>query len=149
MAINPDYVGKTYPPSAPYEVSRVKIAEFADAIGDRNPLYTDRAAAQQVGYPDVIAPPTFPIVISMASSASAVGDPGLGLNYAMVVHGEQRFEYSRPLMAGDVVTAQVTISDIRSVGRNSLMTTTTRISTVDGDLVCTAFSTLVERGGAT
>jgi len=148
MAINPEYVGKAYPPGAPYEVSRVKLAEFADAIGDHNPVYRDRAAAMQAGFPDVIAPPTFPIVISMASSASAVADPGLGINYAMVVHGEQRFEYTRPLVAGDVVTAQVTISDIRNVGRNSMMTTTTRISTVDGEHVCTAYSTLVERGGA-
>ena len=50
MAINPDYIGKTYPPSAPYEVSRVKLAEFADAIGDRSPLYRDRAAAQAAGW---------------------------------------------------------------------------------------------------
>jgi acyl dehydratase len=148
MAINPDFVGKTFPPSAPYEVSRVKLAEFADAIGDHNPVYRDRAAAQQAGFPDVIAPPTFPIVISMASSARALAEPGLNLNYAMVVHGEQRFEYSRPLRAGDVVTAQATISDIRDVGRNSLMTTTTQIRTLDGEHVCTAHSTLVERGGA-
>jgi acyl dehydratase len=148
MAINPDFVGKTFPPSAPYEVSRVKLAEFADAIGDQNPVYRDRSAAQEAGFPDVIAPPTFPIVISMASSARALSEPGLNVNYAMVVHGEQRFEYARPLRAGDVVTAQVTISDIRDVGRNSLLTTTTHISTVDGEHVCTAHSTLVERGGA-
>jgi len=148
MAINPDFVGKTFPPSAPYEVSRVKLAEFADAIGDQNPLYHDRSAAQEAGFPDVIAPPTFPIVISMASSARALAAPGLNVNYAMVVHGEQRFEYTRPLRAGDVVTAQVTISDIRDVGRNSLLTTTTQISTLDGEHVCTAYSTLVERGGA-
>jgi acyl dehydratase len=147
MAINRDYVGKTYPPSEPYEVSRVKLAEFADAIGDQNPVYHDRAAAQAAGFPDVIAPPTFPIVISMASSGQAIADPGLNVNYAMVVHGEQRFEYSRPLMAGDVVTAQVTITDIRDAGRNSMMTTTTQITTVDGEHVCTAHSTLVERGG--
>jgi acyl dehydratase len=148
MAINPDFLGKTFPPSEPYEVSRVKLAEFADAIGDSNAVYRDRAAAQEAGFPDVIAPPTFPIVISMASSGRALAEPGLNLNYAMVVHGEQRFEYSRPLHAGDVVTAQVTISDIRDVGRNSMMTTTTQISTVDGEHVCTAISTLVERGGA-
>ncbi len=148
MAINPDFLGKTFPPGAPYEVSRVKLAEFADAIGDQNPVYRDRAAAQEAGFPDVIAPPTFPIVISMASSSRALAEPGLNLNYAMVVHGEQRFEYTRPLRAGDVVTAQVTISDIRDVGRNSMMTTTTRINTVDGEHVCTAYSTLVERGGA-
>jgi len=148
MAINRDYVGKSFPPSAPYEVSRVKLAEFADAIGDPNPVYRDRKAAQQAGHPDVIAPPSFPIVISLASSAQAITDPGLNLNYAMVVHGEQRFEYARPLVAGDVVTAQVTISDIKEAGRNSMMTTTTQIRTIEGELVCTAISTLVERGAA-
>jgi acyl dehydratase len=148
MAINPDFLGKTFPPSAPYEVSRVKLAEFADAIGDQNPLYRDSAAAQAAGFPDVIAPPTFPNVITMTSSSRALAEPGLNLNYAMVVHGEQRFEYARPLHAGDVVTAQVTITEIRDVGRNSMMSTTTQISTVDGELVCTAHSTLVERGGA-
>jgi acyl dehydratase len=148
MAINPDFLGKTFPPSAPYEVSRVKLAEFADAIGDQNPLYRDSAAAQAAGFPDVIAPPTFPNVITMTSSSRALAEPGLNLNYAMVVHGEQRFEYARPLHAGDVVTAQVTITEIRDVGRNSMMSTTTQISTVDGEHVCTAHSTLVERGGA-
>jgi|SRR5215467_10327816 len=148
MALNRDYLGKTYPPGDPYEVSRVKIAEFADAIGDRNPLFRDRGAAAEAGFPDVIAPPTFAIVIAMASSSRAVADPGLNLNYAMVVHGEQRFEYSRPLMAGDVVTAQVTIDDIRDAGRNSMMTTRTEIRTTAGEHVCTAYATLVERGGA-
>jgi acyl dehydratase len=148
MAVNRDYLGRTFPAAAPYEVSRVKIAEFADAIGDPNPLYRDRATAQAAGYADVIAPPTLAIVISMAGSAQAVADPGLGLNYAMVVHGEQRFEYSRQLMAGDVVTAQAKISDIKEAGRNVLMTTETELRTVDGEHVCTAYSTLVERGGA-
>ena len=148
MAINRDYVGRAFSATEPYEISRVKIAEFADAIGDPNPLYRDRAAAQAAGHADVIAPPTFAIVISQAGSAPAIADPGLGLNYAMVVHGEQRFEYDRPLMAGDVVTAQATISDIRDAGRNVMLSTKTEISTVDGEHVCTAYSTLVERGGA-
>jgi acyl dehydratase len=148
MAINPDYLGKTFPPSEPYEVSREKLKEFADAIGDANPIYRNRAAAVKAGFADVIAPPTFPIVISMASSAQALADPGLNLNYAMVVHGEQRFEYSRPLLAGDVVTAQVTISSIRDVGSLSMMTTTTELRTIEGEHVCTAHSTIVERGGA-
>jgi len=148
LAINPDFIGRTFPPSAPYELSRVKLAEFADAIGDPNPLYRDRAAAVEAGFPDVIAPPTFPIVISMASSGQALADPALNLNYAMVVHGEQRFEYQRPLHAGDVVTAEVTISDVRDIGRNSVITTSTKISTVNGEHVCTAHAMLVERGGA-
>src|SRR5580704_19153992 len=107
MAVNRDDAGRTFPPSEPYEVSRVKIAEFAAAIGDPSPIYRDRAAARAAGHGDVIAPPTFAIVISMAGSLAALADPGLGLNYAMVVHGEQRFTYVRPLTAGDIVTAQV------------------------------------------
>jgi acyl dehydratase len=148
VGINRDYVGRTFPATAPYEVSRIKVAEFADAIGDPNPVFRDRAAAQAAGYPDVIAPPTFAVVVAMASSRTAVGDPGLGLNYAMVVHGEQRFDYSRPLHAGDVVTAQSTISAIREVGSITMLTTETQIRTVDGEHVCTGFSTLVERGAA-
>ncbi len=124
----------------------VKIAEFAAAIGDANPVYRDRAAALAAGHADVIAPPTFAIVISMAGSGAALADPGLGLNYAMVVHGEQRFTYTRPLAAGDVVTAQVTLTEIRDAGRNVMLTTSTDITTVAGELVCTAYSTIVERG---
>ena len=148
MAINPDYVGRTYEPTEPYEVSRVKIAEFANAIGDPSPLCRDQAAAQAAGYPDVIAPPTFAIVITMANSSYAVLDGGLGLDYSMVVHGEQRFEHARPLHAGDIVVAQSTITDIRDAGRNVMLTTRTDIKTTGGEHVCTALSTLVERGGA-
>jgi len=148
VALNKDYAGRTFPATAPYEVSRVKIAEFADAIGDPNPVFRDRDAAQAAGYPDVIAPPTFPVVVAMAASGMVVRDPGLGLNYAMVVHGEQRFEYSRPLHAGDLVTAQSTISAIREVGSITMLTTETQIRTVDGEHVCTGISTLVERGAA-
>jgi acyl dehydratase len=146
MAINPDYVGRTFEPTEPYEVSRVKIAEFADAVGEPSALCRDRAAAQAAGYPDVIAPPTFAIVVSAAGSAKVTHDPGLGVNYAMVVHGEQSFEHARPLHAGDVVVTQSTIESIRAAGGMTLMTTVTQIRTVDGEHVCTARSTLVERG---
>ena len=146
MAINPDYAGRTFEPSAPYDVSRVKIAEFATAIGDTSPLCRDRAAAQAAGYPDVIAPPTFAIVVTSADTAKLLTDPGLGVNYAMVVHGEQSFTYSRPLRAGDVVAAQSTIESIKQVRNMTTMATVTEIRTVDGEHVCTARSTLVERG---
>jgi acyl dehydratase len=146
VAINTAYAGRTFEPSAPYEVSRVKIAEFADAIGEPSALCRDRAAAQAAGYPDVIAPPTFAIVVTAASTARVVQDPDLGVNYAMIVHGEQSFEHARPLHAGDVVVSQATIESIRPVGTMTTMTTVTQIRTVDGEHVCTARSTLVERG---
>ena len=146
MAINTDYTGRTFDPSAPYEVSRVKIAEFADAVGEPSALCRDRAAAQAAGYPDVIAPPTFAIVAGAANSARVTHDPGLGVNYAMIVHGEQSFSYSRPIHAGDVLVSQTTIESIRPLGSMTTLTTVTQIRTTDGEHVCTARSTLVERG---
>ena len=148
MALNRDFVGRTYTSSTPYEVSRVKIREFAAAIGDSNPIYRDREAAQAAGHPDVIAPPTFPIVFSLQSGGEALADPELGLNFAMVVHGEQRFEYVRPIHAGDELVTSATITDIRSVGRNELLTVRSDVSTVSGEPVCTTYNTIVERGGA-
>jgi len=122
----------------------VKIKEFAEAIGDPNPVYRDREAAKAAGHPDVIAPPTFPIVISL--SGGDLLDPELGLNFAMVVHGEQRFEYQRPLRAGDVVVTESTIAAMRSIGRNERLDIKTVITTVEGEHVCTAHNVLIERG---
>ena len=146
MAPRPEFAGRTHGPSAPYEISRVKIAEFATAIGEQSPLCFDKAAAQAAGYPDVIAPPTFAIVVSAASSGGLVRDPDFGINYAMVVHGEQNFEHIRPLHAGDVVTATTTVEQIRPIGKHTSVTFRTEISTTDGELVCTARNLLVERG---
>lgn len=148
MALNRDFVGRTYASKSSYEVSRVKIREFAAAIGDGNPIYRDRDAAQAAGHPDVVAPPTFPIVFSLQSGGEALADPELGLNLAMVVHGEQRFEYVRPIYAGDELVTSSTITDIRSAGRNELLTVRSDISTVAGEPVCTTYNTIVERGGA-
>lgn len=148
MPLDQSFIGRTYPPTEPYEVGREKIREFADAIGDLNPVYRDRAAAQALGYPDVIAPPTFPIVVSMRASALVVRDPALGLDYSKVVHGEQQFVYQRPIHAGDVLQVRCTVESIRSVAGNEILTTRGEVSTLDGELVVTAISTLVARGTA-
>jgi acyl dehydratase len=145
VPINPEAVGRTYSPSEPYEISRVKIREFADAIGEPSPLCRDRAAAQAAGYPDVIAPPTFAIVLTSSTNGQITTDPEVGINYAMVVHGEQTFTHTRPLRAGDTVEWLSTIESIRQRGRLSILTTVTQIRTVDGEHVCTTRNTLVER----
>jgi acyl dehydratase len=127
-------------------VSRVKIADFADAIGEPSELCRDQDAAVKAGYPDVIAPPTFAVVISMHAADEANNDPGLGLDYSMVVHGQQSFSHARPLHAGDVVVATTTIESIKSVGAMSMLVTSTDITTVEGEHICTAKSMLVQRG---
>ena len=148
MPLDQSFVGRTYPPTPPYEVGREKIREFADAIGDANAAYRDPEAARALGYPDVIAPPTFGIVLSMTAGRQVIADPDLGLDYSRVVHGEQRFVSSRPVRVGDRLTAVVTVENIRSAAGNDMITTRADVSTVEGEQVFTAYSTLVARGTA-
>ena len=148
MALDQSFVGRKYPPTPPYEVGREKIREFADAIGDPSPVYRDPEAARALGHPDVIAPPTFAIVLSMRAGVQVVADPELGLDYSRVVHGEQRFVHSRPVRAGDRLTVVVSVETIRSAGGNDILTTRGDVATVDGEPVLTAYSTLVARGTA-
>ncbi len=147
MAINPDYLGREYPAPEAYEVTRGKIREFAEAINDPDPVYLDPAAARAAGHPDVIAPPTFPVILGMAGSAQAIGDPDLGVDFSRVVHGDQRFRHSRPLHAGDLLSSTTRITGIRSLGGNDLLTLETVADDADGEHVVTATMMLVVRGG--
>jgi acyl dehydratase len=146
VPVDQSYKGRVYPPTPPYEVSREKIREFADAINDPNPLYRDRAVAESRGYPDVIAPPTFPIILSLTAGHQVIVDPELGIDYSRVVHGEQQFVHHRPVHAGDVLQVIVTVDDIRTAAGNDLVTTRGEVSTLDGEPVVTAVSTIVARG---
>jgi acyl dehydratase len=148
MAIDPSYAGRTYPPTPAYEVGAEKIREFADAIGDPNPAYRDRESARALGHPDVIAPPTFPVVLTFIASRIIIDDPELGIDYSRVVHGEERFTYSRPVHAGDSLTVTVTLDTIRSLGGHDMLTSRGEVRTAEGEHVVTAVSTLVVRGEA-
>src|SRR3954463_9975979 len=149
MPINRDFIGREYAADDTYEVSRELIRRFADAIGDPNPAYRDVEAAKAAGHPEVIAPPTFLTVLGFRFGGTGpLGDPSLGLNYALVVHGEQRFVHPRPVRAGDVLTIVSSVVDIRDAGRNELMTTKMAITTSDGEPIADMFSTIVSRGTA-
>ncbi|MFE6867814.1 MaoC family dehydratase N-terminal domain-containing protein [Kitasatospora sp. NPDC057692] len=145
MALDPSFIGRTYPPTEPYEVGREKIREFAVAVGDANPAYTDPEAAKALGHPDVIAPPTFPILLSMRAAAQVVQDPELGLDYSRVVHGDQKFGYTRPVRAGDRLTVAVTVDNIKSLAGNDVLTVRGEIADESGEHVVTSVMTLVAR----
>jgi acyl dehydratase len=148
MAVDQSYIGRVYPPTTPYEVGREKIREFAEAINDAHPVYRDRAAAQALGYPDVIAPPTFPVLLTLKAGHQVITDPDFGIDYSRVVHGEQRFVHHRPVTAGDVLQVVVSVEDIRVAAGNDIVNTRAEVTTVDGEAVVTAHSTIVARGTA-
>jgi acyl dehydratase len=148
VPVDPRFIGRVYPPTDPYEVGREKIREFADAIGDPNPAYRDPDAARALGHADVIAPPTFAIVLTLKAGHQVIMDSDLGIDYSRVVHGEQRFEHVRPITAGDRLQVVVTVEDIRTAAGNDIVTTRADVTTVDGEPVSTARSTIVARGTA-
>ncbi|RLU83900.1 hypothetical protein CTZ27_27395 [Streptomyces griseocarneus] len=145
MALDQSFVGRTYPATEPYEVGREKIREFAEAIGDTNPVYTDPEAAKALGYPDVIAPPTFVFAITFRAAGQVVQDPQLGLDYDRVVHGDQKFAYTRPVRAGDRLSVTSTIEAIKSMAGNDLVTVRGDVHDETGEHVVTAHTMLVAR----
>jgi acyl dehydratase len=147
MAVNADFVGRTYPPSGPYAVSAEGLAAFASAVGSTDPVHTSSEAARAAGYADVIAPPTFAVTIAQQCDAVFVQDPEAGIDYSRVVHGEQRFVHHRPITAGDDVLGTLTVDSVRAAGGHSMVTTRTELTTTDGEALCTSTSTIVIRGG--
>ncbi len=146
VPLDPSFVGRSYPPTSTYEVSRAKIAEFADALGDDNPLYRDPEAARAAGHPDVVAPPTFLTLVHLPVVETLVADPELGLDYARMVHGDQRFIHHRPVRAGDALTATTRIEDIRGRAGNDFLTVHAEIHTTEGEHVGTTRAQFVVRG---
>ena len=149
MALDRGLVGRSYPPSAVYEVGRAKIAEFAAAIGDDDPAYRDAEAARA----------RRPSRRHRAADVRHRGDPGGGrrrpgrprrrrsttAGSCTASSGSPTTARSAPVTGWSRTT---TIEDVRSVAGNDLLTTRVDLATEDGEPVCTATSMLVARGTA-
>jgi acyl dehydratase len=148
VALNPAFQGRSFPATEPYLVGREKIREFAEAVQATEAAYRDPAAARALGHPDVIAPPTFPVVMTMPLVRLIADEPELGLDYSRVVHGDQRFAYRRPVCAGDELTCVPHIEQVSSRAGLDSLTLRMEIATVAGEPVVTVWSRLVARGEA-
>ena len=144
--MNPDLVAREFPPTAPYVVGREKVREFARAVLADSPLCMDADAARAAGYRDVVAPPTFAVVVQEHTLAQLLSEPDAGIDFSRVVHGDQRFIFTRPIVAGDELTARLRVTAVKSLGGNSMVTAESTIADADGAHVVTAISTLVVRG---
>src|SRR6185503_17017562 len=137
MAVNASFTGRTYPAIAPYAVGREKIREFAEAVGATDVVHTDQTQARARGYRDLIA---------QQCDQQLIVDAEAGIDFSRVVHAEQRFVHHRPITAGDEIVGVLTVASVREVGGHAMVTTSSQLSTAEGEPVCTATSTLVIRG---
>jgi acyl dehydratase len=146
MSVNPAIQGKQYPSTTPYLVGREKVREFAKAVFATDPASFDLDAARAAGHADLVAPPTFAVVIQEQTLHQLIDDEDAGIDFTRVVHGDQRFTFTRPIVAGDELTATLTVSSVKQLGGHSMVTADTAITDVAGAHVVTAISTLVVRG---
>jgi len=144
--VNQSIEGKTYPRTAPYQVGREKIREFAKAVMASDKSCFDLEAAQSSGYTDLLAPPTFAVVIQEQSLALVLADREAAIDFSRVVHGDQRFIHDRPIVAGDELTSELRVASVKALAGNSMVSFETKIFDASNALVCTAISTLVVRG---
>jgi hypothetical protein len=132
MPIDQSLVGRSFPPTTPYAVSEDAVRAFVTAIG-----------GEYAGGP---APATFPIVVAFAAMNDFLDAEQVELR--RIVHGEQRFSYQRPVVAGDVLTATLTVASLRQIGGNDILGTVSAVTDESGALVCSTSATLVHRGEA-
>ncbi|WP_203580278.1 FAS1-like dehydratase domain-containing protein [Microbacterium hibisci] len=143
MPVNPELVGRDFPPTAPYLVGREKVREFARAVFADDPQHTDPSAAGALGYADVVAPPTFAIVVTDATLQQLLAEPDSGIVLQNVLHAEQKFRYTRPIVAGDELTAKLAVTGIRAMGAAAMVTSESEITDAAGAHVVTATSVLL------
>jgi len=145
MPVDTKAAGKTYEPKI-YAVGREKVREYANAVGETNPVHLDVEAARAAGYGDVVAPPMFAVVYSAPAMAPAVLDPDVGINLAMMVHGGQEFVWGQPVVAGDEITTTAAVKDISERDGKGFYVFETVSTNQDGDTVATGTWTNIVRG---
>ena len=132
MTVDATLSGRTFPPTEPYVVTHERLAEFARATG--------------ATYDGGAAPATFPIVVAFGAMTALMEDPTVGISLHRVVHAEQRFAYTRPVVEGDALTATLTVDSLRQISGADIIGTRSEVTDAAGQHVCTAFATLMHRG---
>ena len=128
--INPDSVGRTFTGADLVTVTQSEIDNFAAVIGESDTS---------------VAPPTFSIRISLSQYENILTQPEIGVDWARLVHGDQKFEIFRPVIAGDVLRCSATIETLRVAAGNEIISVRSDLHNGE-ELVVSSWSTLVVRG---
>ena len=141
-----DITGRQYPAVGPYHVGSEEIRRFAAAVKNTHPLHHDADVARAAGHKDLIAPPTFLVSIAQRAEALMVNDPDTAVDFSRVVHSDQRFTHHRAVVADDELFAQATLTSVKELAGNRMLTTQTEVTNADQAPVATITSTLLIRG---
>jgi acyl dehydratase len=145
MPVNTQAIGKSYAPVT-YAVGREKVKEYANAVGETNPLHLDPAAARAAGHADVVAPPMFAVVYQAPAVMPGLFDPEVGINFAMMVHSGQDFRWERVVVAGEELTTTASVQAIEEKGGMGFYDFEVVSKDASGATVCTGIWKMIVRG---
>jgi acyl dehydratase len=127
------------------EVEKGMIRRLVEAVGDANPAYSDEAAARAAGYASLVAPPTFPVVLSINERFRH----SLDLGTRSLLLGEESIEYGRPVVAGDRLTLRSRVADVQeragTSGATDVLVLETEARGAEGELVFKTRETFILR----
>jgi hypothetical protein len=127
--LNPDSVGRTFEGAELVTVTQSQMDAFCAVLSESNTS---------------VAPPTFAIRITLEQSHKILSDPEIGLDWTRVVHGDQRFEIKKPIVAGDSFKCSSTIESYKISSGNEIVTVRSDLHS-NNQLAVSTWSTLVVR----
>ncbi len=144
LEFDASWIGKAFDRYT-YDVTREEILEFARALGETNPLFTDEDYARTTPYGGLIAPPTFCVVFRSAANL-----PDLKLSYGKRgFDGGKECLFYEPIRPGDTITGVDRIAEVyEKTGRSGSMIFIVRESVLTnqkGETVAVVRQSLIRR----
>lgn len=134
-------------------IERGSIRLFAYVLGADDPVHSDVDAARAVGHRDLVAPPSFLMLIealaggemhrrSLQTAASKVT-----FDFRYLLHGDERYEYRAPIYAGDEVSFTTRVVDFydKKDGAIEFVSLEAQVTHAERGLLVKAHRTLLHR----
>jgi acyl dehydratase len=146
MALKTDIRGMVFHYPDTYVVGREKLREFAKAVQAEDPASYDEEAAAELGYDNIVAPPTFVTIFAKLVQADFFRNVDLGGDI-MMVQVDQKFLFYKPVLAGDVLHARMDIQSVNERFGADIVVTKNICTNDAGDVVLEAYTTMMGHQG--
>jgi acyl dehydratase len=147
VPLNTDIVGMVYDYPYSYVVGREKVREFAKAVKADDPACLDEKAAAELGYDALVAPPTFVTILGALLQADFFRNVDTGYDTMQIVQVDQRFVYHKPILAGDVLHAQMDVHSVVERFGADIVVTRNTVTNDAGEVVLEAYTTVMGHEG--
>jgi acyl dehydratase len=147
MAIKTDVLGMVYDHPDYFIIGREKIREYATAIKSDDPSHFEEAAAAELGYQALVAPPTFISTLALIMQRDFFRKVDTGFETMQIVQVDQQFKYHKSMLAGDKVFGRMEVISVNERFGADIVQTKNLALDENGDLYLEAFTTLMGHEG--